>query len=731
MEKTRNFALVLAATVALCFAVILFTQARKRLELDSPRIISAQTMSDEVFLAHFDLEEVISFLKGGDILGAKTSLLNHYNRRTEPAWPAPPKTITDFRINIDDLSQADLLSLANSILEYHFPPEDSKPRLTPDGNIDWCFNPVSDREWLWRLNRHQWWPILGLAYSRTLDERYATAFVNQMLHWISANPPPQRKNEKSPTWRLMEVALRMRVSWIPAFALFSKSPSFTDEAKFKMLKSIYDHAQFLSLFKGKTNHILRENNGLAYVSVYFPEFKEAKRWQQIALARLDSELTKQVNPDGSHFEVSTGYQWLVVDEYEKTYELLQTNNLSLPKKDLASWLEKMYQVLAFIVRPDGTFPQVNDGMIHWSYTRLARAGEKFKRGDFIYIGSAGKRGVPPKSTSVAFSDAGLYVMRSDWSKDARYLLFDAGPYGGGHGHEDKLSIELFAFGQPFVVDSGSYTYDSRDPYRAYVVSSHAHNTVLVNGQSQIRRWQKDNRNPKSALENYAIWISHRDFDYAAATYSEGYSSFSLKKPKNQTIINDVSHTRRILFVKPDYWVLVDELKAANPYNYQLLFHTSPEMRVSAGPQKRIILRTGQGAPCLFLIPTEPQSIKVKWVAGSEKPIQGWYSSSHHQIAPANVIIYERENSFSTILTTLLYPCPGDQSCDEVKIESLKVSGGKGLAFVVTTASGRDYLMFAKEGTEKNFGPYQTRAIVAGIRLDKRGEVLTRFEWTGG
>lgn len=661
-------------------------------------------------------------------MAAQAALLDHYSHRRTPTWPEPARTITDLRLNIDELSQEQLIDQANAILEYRFSPNDTMPKITAKGTIDWLFNPISSPEWLWRLNRHQWWPILGLAYQKTGDERYSAAFVSQMLDWVTSSPPPSRMDEKSPTWRLMEVGMRMCVSWIPAFGLFYESPIFTNEAKLIMLRSIYDHARFLSLFKTKQNHLLRESNGLAYVSVYFSEFKESKLWQQVALTRLDQELTKQINQDGSHIEMSPGYQWVVVDEFEKTYDLLQSDNLSLPQENLTTWLEKMYHVLAYLVRPDGTFPEVNDGFMRWQYTRLANAGEKFGRDDFIYIGTAGRQGASPNVTSVGFNDAGLYVMRSDWTREARYLLFDAGPYGGYHGHEDKLSIELFAFGQPFIVDSGSYTYEKTDPFRTYFVGSQAHNTVLVDGQSQIRRWNEDNMTPKPALGNYATWTSQSDFDYVSATYNDGYSVFSLQKPKEPVVSNDVTHTRHIIFVKPDYWIMVDEIQASNVHNYQLLFHTPPEMLVNGGAENKVVLGTAPGAAHLYLIPAAPQNVNVRWLAGSETPIQGWYSVDHHHKTPSTVVIYEQENSASTILTTLLYPCSAGQTDDGVNIEPIEVSEGKGLAFVVATKRGSDYLLLSQDDGLKKFGPYQSEGLVAGIRTDKKGDVWAQFEW---
>lgn len=700
---------------------------RLRRQMTGPHMVSAQTFSDKAFLSLFNLKEVSTLLAQGNMPPAKAALVSYLGRRDKPAWPRPPATITDLRLNIDELSKEELISLADCVLEYRFTPDGAVPRIDSDGQIDWNYNPISSPEWLWRLNRHQWWPVLALAYERTGDERYAMAFVSQMLDWVNKNPPPPRKNELSPTWRLMEVGLRVRVSWIPAFALFYKSPTFTDEAKLIMLRSILDHARFLSLFRTERNHLLRESNGLAYVSVYFPEFKEAKLWRQVALKRLDDELTKQVNHDGSHIEVSTGYQWLVADEFEKTYDLLRSNNLSLPKEDLAAWLEKMYLFLAYLVRPDGTFPEINDGFLRWKYTRLAQIGKKLGRDDLIYLGTAGNQGTLPQKTSVGFNNAGLYVMRSDWSREACYLIFDAGPYGGFHGHEDKLSIEVFAFGKPFIVDSGSYTYEKRDPFRNYFVGSQGHNTVLVDGQSQIRRWKRENLIPKRTLGNYATWISQVDFDYVAATYDDGYGFFSLEKPEEPKIIKDVIHTRRILFVKPEYWVIVDELQSTIPHTFQLLFHTHPEMKVMAKGDNRVALGTAPDTACLYLIPDDTIDTEVRWLAGSESPIQGWYSVDHHRKTPSNVVVYERKNSLSAIMTTLLYPCPLGQSGDQANIERLKVFGGNGLAFVITTNRGRDYVMFSQDDSLKEFGPYQSKGIIAGIRTDSKGDVQTQFE----
>ncbi|HEY3297865.1 MAG TPA: heparinase II/III family protein, partial [Armatimonadota bacterium] len=82
------------------------------------------------------------------------------------------------------------------------------------------------------------------------------------------------------------------------------------------------------------------------------------------------------------------------------------------------------------------------------------------------------------------------------------LNFNCGPYGGGHGHPDKLSIVLYAGGHQWLPDFGSCGYDSplKGSWTAQTVS---HNTVVVDGVSQYpagpdnRVWPTDTAQKRS------------------------------------------------------------------------------------------------------------------------------------------------------------------------------------------------------------------------------------------
>ncbi|MGI8739286.1 MAG: alginate lyase family protein [Gammaproteobacteria bacterium] len=671
---------------------------------------SAFSLAEQQFLQEFNLDSVAGPLERGDLEAARQALLRHYDDRAVSAWPIFPSRFTD----AGSLTAKELLAQADDITAHRF----GNARIWLGDKVDWMHNPTPDpmARWTRDLHRHRWLAIVAGAYERTGDEKYARTFVNLMADWISSNSPPVRKDEANVAWTLMGVGMRAAI-WPAAFAAFCRSRAFTDETKLNMLRSVYDHAQFLCTFKTRLNHVLRESNGLAYLSIYFPEFRQASHWLCTATDRLGEELRNHVNEDGTSVEMSIAYQWLVADEFDATRALLREHGVNMSGADLDDSVTKLYAALAYVLRPDGNWPRLDDGFMgedHVQRKKLAAAGRALDRPDFVYIATNGRCGQKPDNTSCAFPNAGLYIMRSDWSDDARYLLFDAGPFSGYHGHEDKLSIEVHAYGQSFLIDPGCYTYNTVDPYRAYFISSRAHNTVTVAGLSQVRRWERGNLDPARTTDQQGIWVSSDNFDYAQGIYSDGYGAYAFQRPPGAGTIRDVNHTRRVLFVKPDYWLIIDELQSmAGLQDYELIFNTSPEVEVLSADSRRTCLASKRKKARLYLVNASTLDIHSKTVVGSENPIQGWFADgwNGHKI-PSPTLIHRIGPAESVLVTTLLYPCLGEQ---HVNLEPLSVRGGSGLAYQVTSNLGADYLLLSSDDKCKAFGPCESDATIAGFR----------------
>jgi hypothetical protein len=141
----------------------------------------------------------------------------------------------------------------------------------------------------------------------------------------------------------------------------------------------------------------------------------------------------------------------------------------------------------------------------------------------------------------------------------------------------------------------------------------------------------------------------------------------------------------------------------------------------------VVLDRETEASGLYLLPAYPADLTVTCATGSEDPIQGWYSLDHRHKTASTAVIFEQKNVASTVFVTLLYPYPSRKGADAVGIEPLHVAGGNAVAFLVTTPRGQDHLLISRSGGVKQFGPYRSSGLVAGIRLDHNGNMVNRFE----
>jgi len=433
-------------------------------------------MSDEAFfealnLDYPGLEAVQAAVGRGDLAAAKHEFVEHLKRREAPRWffdwrdrpgpadrPANPNTANADRYVRNELP---------SVGVWHAFGED----------VDWNFNPMENQyaEWTWQLNRHPFWAELGRAYWDTGDEKYAEAFVRQMTDWVRDQPlPSNAANGAYSAWRTIETGIRTFSSWPNSFYYFLGSPSFHDEAVVRMVKSFAEHADHLMDWPQSGNWLAMESNGLFCIGVLFPEFKLAETWRQTALDRLYRELDAQVYPDGAQIELAPGYHNVSLGSFEQPIRLAKLNDIALPDDYIAK-LERMFHYDLYVTMPNRCAPGLNDSGDTDERGWLRRGYEYFpNRADFLWLATEGKEGTAPEHTSYAFPYAGHYVMRSGWDPEARYLLFDAGPFGYGHQHEDKLHFVLYAYGKKLVTDPGNYAYDN-SPWRRYVIDSWAHN----------------------------------------------------------------------------------------------------------------------------------------------------------------------------------------------------------------------------------------------------------------
>jgi hypothetical protein len=533
------------------------------------------------------------------------------------------------------------------------------------GEVDWFANPTFNqyREWTWQLSRHSEWGLLAERYRETGDERYAEGFVKLFRSWVrQAVVPEDAPGGATLCWRTIEAGIRMGGAWPWALHSFYRSPHFTDDVLVDWYKSVWEHGRRLRQFHRTHNWLIMEMNGLAQIGILYPQFREAPAWKAYAFDRLVEELGTQIYPDGFQFELTTNYHQVVIGNYEWLWDVCDAYDEPVPDAFRAG-LEPMHAVNVRLMMPDGRLPDLNDGRWAEVAPLLRRAVARYpERADFRWAASRGAEGAPPAETSLAFPYAGYYVMRSGWGPDAVWALFDGGPFGFAHQHEDKLNLLLHAHGRLLLTEGGNYAYDSSE-MRRYVLSTRAHNTIRVDGQDQNRRLRFDREDTGIiATPARARWRAGDHQDVAEADYDEGYGPAAERT---------VTHRRRVLFLKGGAgapgpcFLVVDRLLPADgaPHTYQVLWHLNA---ASAEADGLVVRSRNPDAPNLAIMPAGVAGLRAAVVAGQEAPEwQGWRATKNNAqgpYEPAPTAVYEWTVTGPARLVTLLYPTPAGADC---------------------------------------------------------------------
>lgn len=449
---------------------------------------------------------------------------------------------------------------------------------------------VGDKKIVWELNRHQYFIDLGQAYWLSGEEEYAQTFVSHLNSWMDANPPKLGINWFSS----LEIAFRS-IAWLWAFGFFKDSPSLSPSTFLRALKFLYLNARHieknLSTYYSPNTHLTGEALALFYLGTFVPEFRLSRRWRETGKRILLQQLPIQVNHDGVYFEQTSYYHRYTVDFYMHFLILLRGSNDLVPR-GLTEKLSSLLDHLMYITRPDGTTPYFGDddggfllrlqqseandftGTLSTGAALLGRADYKFVARDVAQetlwlVGADDLRAfdqleeAEPSKTSVAFKDSGYFVMRDGWDRTANYLLFDCGPHGTqncGHAHADALSFELVANGQTKLVDPGTFTYTGSNEQRNWFRGSLAHNTLSVDGESSSVPAGPFSWHSTARCE-LVKWISRERFDYVSG-YHDGY----------MRLADPLEHTRSVLFLKRDYWIIRDQTNSKGEHRADLWFH---------------------------------------------------------------------------------------------------------------------------------------------------------------
>lgn len=199
--------------------------------------------------------------------------------------------------------------------------------------------------------------------------------------------------------------------------------------------------------------------------------------------------------------------------------------------------------------------------------------------DFLFFDGTAEAAALPLSSSPLppgsrqFTGTGHVVFRSGWERDAAVLLSRAGPTFN-HNHADQGSFQFRMFGETLVTEAGLSAYYDDPFYPTFFTQAVGHNTVLVDGRP-------DSQHIADTAQFRALDAYPR---LADVLLSEGYDAMA--SDLASVYGGRLSRYRRwLVFMKPHYLIVYDDLEAAGPAaGFNWLLHLPDRDRVSIDGQ---------------------------------------------------------------------------------------------------------------------------------------------------
>jgi hypothetical protein len=384
------------------------------------------------------------------------------------------------------------------------------------------------------------------------------------------------------------------------------------------------------------------------IGATLPDFNESTNWLAFTAARIQTEMGKQVLPDGVNYEGTIAYHRFVIEIFTLFYVISSRAGIDI-SASFSERLVAMFDFVRFYIKPDGSAPSVgdsDDGRLLRFKTRepldhsylMSLAAVLFEDGRFRQSVTVDEEAIwwlgpntqqrfealplsKEQPGSKAFDDAQIFVQRAGQS----YAIIDCGDHGarghGSHGHSDALSIELFANGRTFLRDPGTFVYTANESLRNQFRSTAYHNTVRIDGRdiSLIREGEPFVLGP-NVRPTIHLWESTEEKDILDASH-DGY--ISLDEP--------VRHRRVITFNKRQVqWLIKEIFSGSGKHLFEFFFNLDSGLEVELNGAGKTSILAKESRLEIFPLTELPFEIEIA---------DRWVSPSYGVRVPSSAIIY--------------------------------------------------------------------------------------------
>ena len=428
-------------------------------------------------------------------------------------------------------------------------------------NIDWNFEEYG-KLWNYNLVYFDFLNQKNLNIKNSLE--IINDFILQDQKHISGNEPY--------TISLRNINL---IKFLSSNKIYESS---IDKYIYKSYMRLIDNLEFHIL----GNHLLENAFSLLFGSYYFND----RTFYKVAENILIKELDNQILDDGAHFELSPMYHCIILNRVLDSIAMLKINDKAYSSNNIYSILQKhaipMLSWLNTIVYRNNSMPHFNDS----TYNIAPLVTDLFSYAKSLNL-EWGK---------VRLNESG-YKKYS--TKDIECII-DVGKIGPdylpGHGHSDIFNFEIFYKNLPYIVDTGTSTYENNQ-LRLSERSTSAHNTITVNDENQSDVWSSFRVGRRAKIinlneEENIISASHDGYKHLNAIHNRKFifhkSSIIIedrivnpKKYKMNSYIHfhpsrNIKHLNNSVFIDEEIELKLDNYSNIyiEDYNYCLGFNNT-------------------------------------------------------------------------------------------------------------------------------------------------------------
>ena len=380
----------------------------------------------------------------------------------------------------------------------------------------------------WELNRLTWLIPIAVHAKRTGNEETKQYVVQVLESFLNAD----RVGYSSRWSSSIELAMQS-LSLIIVGSIVDVSSTHTQlHAKISgaLLRRYEWIDRFPSKYSSANNHLLAELAALSVLSSVIPAIHSAneKHFENfLETAKI------QFNADGLNAELATDYHLYALDLVIAVLLMCK----QVHNQQFATLIKAVAQATRDIVEFCGFWPRISD-TDHAAV--LSNVVPEQHRASWLANFSEQLLEISltnQSSSALTFRDSGYTFLKSTSDAGEVILLADHGYLGFGeiaaHAHADSAAIWLWVNRKPVLVESGSFSYHSRDDLRDAFRSSMWHNTISINGSST------------STPDGPFLWLTKKRATAKLLASTPNSVEIEVTIPKSSAIAAQAFHNRTV------------------------------------------------------------------------------------------------------------------------------------------------------------------------------------------